>query len=103
MGVREKGYHDYGLNEHDVELLKKLCKDKSLYALVKSAAQNANFDISNEITCSLVSGLSYRTLECRKYIPISEVDFYAYRRKALWLFSKEIKEMHNGAIPEFLS
>lgn len=102
MGIRDKNYKDYGLSDREVKILFQMCRDIKWRPLLQKAANKSNSGIAKQIADSLHFGWSYRTIDCKNYIPVSVVDFYAYRRKALWLFSKEIKEVHNGVIPEFL-
>lgn len=86
MRTREKGYTDHGFeNEKEAEKVIEYCRSPDFQygeELLRSAI-TANKTISYDIFYSIVNDLSYNDISRIKYIPISIVDFYGYRRKCL--------------------
>lgn len=85
MRTREKSYEDYGLTKYELEIVKDYCKipgPEEQY-IIRHAAMSANPDIAKEIYNSLVHKQSYAKQADRGYIPMTEKDFYGYRRKAI--------------------
>lgn len=98
MKTREMGYSDYGLALEDVKQLQEHCRrpDFAESFLLKEACQESNENISGDLYCSITQGISYNKLICKKYIPLPEVDFYGYRRKALFLFWEALRYIRWG-------
>lgn len=88
MKTRKMGYSDYGFRDGEAKQLQKYCRrpDFAESFLLKEACQDSNENIADDLYCSIVHGISYNKLTRKKYIPLPEVDFYGYRRKALFLF-----------------
>lgn len=94
MKTRKMGYSDYGFAPGEEKKLIKYCRrsDFAESLLLKDACRDSNECIADNLFFSIVYGMSYNKLTCKNYIPLSEVDFYAYRRKALGLFRKGLIE-----------
>ena len=88
MKTRCKSYDDYGFEPGEEKQLKEACRKKDFKTLtmLTVASYKSNPGIAIELIYSLVNGLSYDKLESINYIPVSKVDFYAYRRKCLYYF-----------------
>lgn len=94
MRTREMKLSDYGLDKAQVNILLKKAKKKENRTLVENAATASNSFLSQYIVKSLVadtfkdgrSKVGYRTLFKSYFLPCTEDDFYAYRRKALYIF-----------------
>lgn len=88
MRTRNKGYKDYGFEEKEANRLMEYCrKPEFIYRreLIESA-ERANSALADDIFYSIVKGLSYDSIAINSDIPYSKADFYAYRRKCLFLF-----------------
>lgn len=86
MKTRNKGYREYGFeNTEEAKRVIKYCRspDFQFGQELISAAVSANKTIAYDLAYSIVNNLSYRDIAKIKYIPIGEVDFYAYRRKCV--------------------
>lgn len=99
MRTREKGYEDYGFSDKDeARRLIHFCR-KSTFpysAQLMICAQQSNGAIANDIYRTITQKMSYADISAYKRIPISERDFYGYRRKTLgkmreWLTGMGIK------------
>ena len=97
MKTRTAGYDDYGFEPGEEERLKKICRqpDAITFYMVCVAAKKAHPGISLHLAHSLVNSLSYEKISYAQEIPISKGDFYANRRKCLYLLKKiaEVKEL----------
>ena len=89
MKVRSAGYQHYGLDKQCAKEIIDECLsngpfiDDSGNDILKAAADLSNVQISAEIYDSIRNGLSYEKISQKRYVPISKVDFYAYRRLCL--------------------
>lgn len=92
MKVRETGYLDYGMTGAEAKewLEKCQCADKDMDQLIFQAAQESNEVIAADLYYSLRTGISYNALFSLRYIPVPKVDFYGYRRKALFLLKEKV-------------
>lgn len=86
MRTREKKYSDYGLFDDDLEEIKSYCSNPSEHEkrIIMDAAHMSCPCIAEQLFNSLVYRQSYQTQSYKNYIPFSEKDFYAYRRKAMY-------------------
>lgn len=93
MKTRHISYNDYGFAPGEEKQLKEHCrrKDFKTYIIVHLAAYKANPEIAEDLAYSLINGLSYEKMEFTHNIPIPKVDFYAYRRKCLFIFKRIIQ------------
>lgn len=95
MRTRELSYEDYGISEKEcVELLEK-CQnvDGDTEKLLLQAAQESNPDIASELFYSLRHDVSFQRLDTAQgQLLVDVVDFYAYRRKALYIFKEKMQE-----------
>lgn len=87
--IRKKGF--YGLSRKEIKELLLACRLQENFDFVKESAYEANEDLSEYIIESLCKNVSYDQMTCKKYIPISKGDFYAYRRKTIFIFSKHLR------------
>ena len=68
-----------------------LAKQEENAALVKVSAEESNQGLSDVLFISLTTGKGYRQVDREAYIPAQEDDFYAYRRRALYIFKLLLK------------
>ena len=98
MRIREMKYSDYGLDDkalHHIFEFCRNCQDEKDDALIRKACLDANSVIQQELYCSLRYGKSWeRIVAGRWFIPYVKKDFYAYRRKAISVLDKLIKERY---------
>jgi hypothetical protein len=95
MLTRRKTYSDYGFADRaEAKELIRHCRnlDREEAKLLEEAAEQANPELAKSLVESLVCGRSYAKMIQTERIPICEKDFYAYRRKTLGLFKKNIEE-----------
>lgn len=94
MKTRYKSYIDYGMSEQKANDLKRKCQVLNADerdSLLK-CCKSSNESIAYEILYSLIYNVSYDKLIFSTEVPISKVDFYAYRRKALFLFNEKLNK-----------
>lgn len=91
MKTRFTGYDDYGFLPGEEKAIKEACRKINVEprVLISMAAFRANPGIAEDITFSIINGVSYEKICIIRNVPISKVDFYAYRRKCLY-YVKEI-------------
>jgi len=90
MNIRKAGYEEYGITKQEERLLLKQCAVCDVYgkeALLKICYE-VNEYIADYLFISLTKGISYEWLSARIDMHYSKVDFYAYRRKVLYLFKR---------------
>ena len=88
MKTRETGYKDYGFEQGEEKKLKEYCKNSGFsdHELLLNAAIETNPAIASDLYYTIVSGLSYESIDKVRYVPISKGDFYGYQRKCLYIF-----------------
>lgn len=94
MRTREKSYKDHGFeNDDEAKKVIEYCRspDFGFERELITSAISANKLIAYDLFYSIVCDLSYREIEKIKYIPINEVDFYAYRRMCLGIMYNWLK------------
>lgn len=91
MRTRETKLIHYGIDKEEVVRLRTLALQEENAALVKVAAEESNPDLSDFLFISLTTGKGYRQVDRETYIPAQEDDFYAYRRRALYIFKLLLK------------
>lgn len=94
MRTRYKKLSDYDVPPEDqsklYEKCKKLSQEESLILFQCAISAAPGLEIA--IYDSLVSSVGYRTMEKQgEFIPASEDDFYAYRRKTLGEFYRLLR------------
>lgn len=96
MRTREAGYKDYKIKHSELHILMERCKEEKNIMFLKEAVHESNDMIEEELFLSLHDGISYEDLEIKynlKDTPfVAKNDFYAYRRKALFIFKEKLKE-----------
>lgn len=94
MRTRDTRFDDYDITKIEEERLRLICRsaDRSTFLALYRAAYRANPQIAREITFSLAFGLSYERMDQKALVPISQNDFYGYRRLTLALFRDIICE-----------
>lgn len=91
MRTREKNYKDYGISEEEKDRLMELARQEENAALVRVSTEESNQGLSDVLFISLTTGKGYGGIEKKTYIPAKEDDFYAYRRRALYIFKLLLK------------
>jgi len=91
MRTRELKLLHYGISETEKNRLMELAKQEENAALVKVSAEESNQGLSDVLFISLTTGKGYGGIEKKTYIPAKEDDFYAYRRRALYIFKLLLK------------
>lgn len=92
MKTRNASYNDYGMADSEKNKWLGKCRnaDCDMEQIMLQAAQESNKGFASEIFFSLRFGASYDQLIVVSDIPINRVDFYAYRRKALFLVKEKM-------------
>lgn len=95
MKTRNASYEDYGFLPGEKKSIKEISKkrDFRIFMAMTIAAHRANSGIAEDLIYSIVKGISYDKLSAVSYIPVIREDFYAYRRKCLFLFKRILTEM----------
>lgn len=92
MRTRSLKLLDYGITKEEADRLIELAGDPDNAALVKLAVDESNPGLSDALFTSLTMGIGYRRMMRQgRYIPGKEDDFYAYRRRALYIFKLLLK------------
>ena len=91
MRTRDMKLLHYGISEAEKDRLMELAKQEENAALVKVSAEESNQGLSDVMFISLTTGKGYRQVDREAYIPAQEDDFYAYRRRALYIFKLLLK------------
>lgn len=87
MRTRDKSLSDYGIDCSRAAELMELARREENKGLICKAADLSNPGLSTFIIESLTQKRGYDRIYIKSYIPAKRDDFYAYRRKALALFS----------------
>lgn len=85
MNLRKATLTDYGIPPDDIPLLQshfRRLEDVDKYNLLQIAIKYAP-GIESQIYDSIVNCIGYRTMERIRDVPVSEKDFYAYKRKVM--------------------
>ncbi len=100
MRVRDASYRDYGLSESDCNALFKKCQaaDRDTEKILFAAAQESNEEMAADLFYSLRRDVSFECLDTAAVLPYNKVDFYGYRRKALYLFSEKLQEQNKEVV-----
>ena len=92
MSTRSLKLLDYGITKEEADRLIELAGDPDNAALVRLSAEESNPGVADALFTSLTTGEGYRKMMKQGgYIPIKEDDFYAYRRRALYIFKLLLK------------
>ncbi len=87
MRTRDKSLSDYGIDCSRAAELVELARLEENKGLICNAADLSNPGLSTFIIESLTQKRGYDRIYIKSHIPAKRDDFYAYRRKALALFS----------------
>lgn len=85
MRTRNIKLFNYGIGREEEKRLRALAKEEENAVLVRVAAEESNQGIADALFMFLVYGVGFRRLP-EELMIIGEDDFYAYRRKALYIF-----------------
>ena len=91
MRTRDMKLLHYGINAAEKDRLMEFAKREENAALVKVSAEESNQGLSDVLFISLTTGKGYRQVDREACIPVQEDDFYAYRRRALYIFKLLLK------------
>lgn len=92
MSTRSLKLLDYGIDTAERDRLMYLAKCQENTALMRLSAEESNPGVADALFTSLTTGDGYRKMMKQGgYIPIKEDDFYAYRRRALYIFKLLLK------------
>lgn len=92
--VRTMSYNDYKVSEQEKIYLLNYCRnEKADRNIIIACAEDTNNQISDFLFRSVTAKKSYEHLG---YVPISKGDFYAYRRKMLYLLKMRL--IDNGTL-----
>lgn len=115
MRTREAGFIDYGITDGECKGLLEICRNANgeQELMLLKAAQESNELFASELYYSLRKNVSFDELDmAHRGLCIYVGDFYAYRRKTLFLFreklmadTKDIVEQwkKDGSIRRYLS
>lgn len=95
MRTRCASYNDYGITDGECKDLLELCRnaDSKKELLLLQATQESNDIFASILFYSLRNDVSFQRMEMAMgKQPIEPIDFYAYRRKALYLFKEKLME-----------
>lgn len=85
MNLRKATLTDYGIPPDDIPILQshfRRLEDVDKYNLLQIAIKCAP-GIESQIYDSIVNCIGYRTMQRIRDLPVSENDFYAYKRKVM--------------------
>lgn len=91
MRTRLMNYTHYGISRERAEELLELAKKDENEELVRIATEQAKPELATMLFESLKKGTSYDRLYFKYYLPITADDFYAYRRRAVFIFEMLLK------------
>ena len=91
MRTRELKLLHYKISTEERDRLMESAKQKENAALVKIASEESNIGLSNVLYFSVTTGKGYGQIEKNCYIPAKKDDFYAYQRRALYIFKLLLK------------
>ena len=87
MRTRKMKLLNYGINEEEKSRLMELARLEKNAALIRVSAEESHQGLAEVLFISLTTGKGHREI----YIPAEEDDFYAYRRRALYIFKLLLK------------
>lgn len=91
MLTRQLNLLHYGISTDEKNKLMKLAKLEENAPLVRLSAEESNQGLSDVLFQSLTTGKGYYQLDKQSYIFAKKDDFYAYRRRALYIFKLLLK------------
>ena len=91
MLTRELKLLHYGISTEEKNKLMELAKLEENAPLVRLSTEESNPGLSDVLFQSLTTGKGYCTLDKQNYICAKKDDFYAYRRRALYIFKLLLK------------
>ena len=91
MRTRKMKLLNYGINEEEKSRLLELARLEKNAALIRVSAEESHQGLAEGLFISLTTGKGYRQIHREIYIPAEEDDFYAYRRRALYIFKLLLK------------
>lgn len=110
MKLRNKGYNDHGISDTEIAEILEIIRSEDIRIaeragrmLFKAALTVCKSTvIAKQVWMSWECGLSFDKIDTAMTIPMSKVDFYAYRRATLAEFKKlyygcPIKKKEGGA------
>lgn len=95
MRIRKMKFCDYGIDEEEKNVLMELAKREENAVFIRNAVMESNPGLSEMLFISLTTGIGYDAMRHSRYIPIKRDDFYAYRRRALYIFKLLLKDQGN--------
>ena len=99
MRIRKMKFCDYGIDEEEKNVLMELAKREENAVFIRKAVMESNPGLSEMLFISLTTGIGYDAMGHSRYIPIKRDDFYAYRRRALYIFKLLLKRQDNRTGP----
>lgn len=91
MLTRQLNLLHYGISTEEKNKLMELAKLKENAPLVRVSVEESNQGLSDVLFQSLTTGKGYYRLDKEDYIYAKKDDFYAYRRRALYIFKLLLK------------
>lgn len=91
MLTRQLNLLHYGISTEEKDKLMELAKLKENAPLVRVSVEESNQGLSDVLFQSLTTGKGYYRLDKEDYIYAKKDDFYAYRRRALYIFKLLLK------------
>ena len=91
MLTRELNLFHYGISTEEKNKLMELAKLKENAPLLRVSVEESNQGLSDVLFQSLTTGKGYYRLDKENYIYAKKDDFYAYRRRALYIFKLLLK------------
>ena len=91
MRIRDMKLLHYGISEAEKDRLMELAKHEENAALVKVSVEESNQGLSDVLFISLTTGKGYRRIDKETGVFAKEDDFYAYKRRALYIFKLLLK------------
>lgn len=86
MILRKLKLKDYGITAEQNKWAVEQARLKENEKLVRLAAKQSHPGIADDIAKALIEGVSYDKLNKKDGVNIKRDDFYAYRRKAIYIF-----------------
>lgn len=93
MRTRHKKDADYHFAEGELKKLIKHCRSDGFKddELLQQSADESNPTVAIYLMISIRYGISYNRLARNHFVPYTDADFYAYRKKALAIFRDKLK------------
>lgn len=91
MLTRQLSLLHYGISTEEKNKLMELAKLKENAPLLRVSVEESNQGLSDVLFQSLTTGKGYYRLDKENYIYAKKDDFYAYRRRALYIFKLLLK------------